>query len=131
MATPFSELILSAVSKLILDAVKKRAALGLHEFEEIHAGRDYPEAIRHERLQSIYELVGPQIGDLLCKLTNAVDDWKYQKWREDYSRFDEISKNQRDLIEMMVATKKAPLQQSDALLYRMQRLGRITRQCWN
>lgn len=92
---------------------------GAKLFQQFYAGRSYPEEIRDERLEGIYERVGPQIGSLLCEIPLVVGEWKREKWREDYRRLDEIALQLRKFFERFDAETKAATRESDDVLRRL------------
>lgn len=51
----------------------------------------FPQAIRDERLEHVFEMLMPQMAAILCRLPAVVEDWKLEKWREDYRRLDSIA----------------------------------------
>ncbi|MBK9266374.1 MAG: NACHT domain-containing protein [Polyangiaceae bacterium] len=92
---------------------------GAKLFQQFYAGRSYPEEIRDERLDGIYERLGPQIGSLLCEIPLVVGEWKREKWREDYRRLDEIALQLRRFFEEFDAQNKAAAKDSDDVLRRL------------
>lgn len=99
-----------------------QASLDGHKlFERLYAGRRFPEEIRQERLEGTYELVGPRIGSLLCELPRVVEAWKYEKWREEFRRLDEVARELRAVFEKVDEQGKATAREADELLRRMRR----------
>lgn len=92
---------------------------GAKLFQQMYAGRQYPEAIRDEGLEGIYERLGPQIGSLLCEIPFVVNEWKLAKWQEDYRRLDELALQLRKFFESFDAEKKTAVRESDDVLRRL------------
>ena len=90
-------------------------------FDQLYAKRPYPEVLRHEDLQHVYEMIGPRIATLLCELTTAVDQWQVEKWREDYRRLEDIARKVRDIFDKIDASSKEQRQATDDSLHRLRR----------
>ncbi len=67
-------------------------------FDNMYAGKELPQAIRDEGLESIYALLCPRIATLLCRLPTAVKDWETNAWTENFSRLDIIAAELRELF---------------------------------
>lgn len=67
-------------------------------FDDMYAGRELPQAIRDEELESIYGLLCPRIATLLCRIPAAVRDWEANVWTENFSRLDAIAAELRHLF---------------------------------
>lgn len=85
-------------------------------FDQLYAGKPYPEEIRQEQLEGIYETIGLQITGLLCYLPLEIDRWRLEKWQEGYRRFDELAKQSTAVLTKLSTQDQMVQERADKVL---------------
>lgn len=100
---------------------------GQRIFEQLYP-EEYPEAIRHERLESVWALFVPRVLALVCKLSLATEEWRVEGWRENFRRLDEVALQLVNLQAEIDEMVRHPGARSDELFERVRRLRRQRRE---